>query len=92
MNENGHISKTSDHQSSDDDILDKFSPAHELKVSNVFLRTKRKYNTLCLLSHPTGSTTSFNILQQKQELLLQLLKKTCDSILSSFTMLMQQIL
>lgn len=60
MDETDHINKTSDHGSSDDDILDEFSQAQ--KLSNVFLRTQRKPSILHAFSYSTGRMTSFNIL------------------------------
>lgn len=50
MEEMDHISKTSDHESADDDVPDEFSQAQKImyfkEQSNVFQRTKRKHNIL----------------------------------------------
>lgn len=71
-----HISKPSDHESSDDDVLDEFSQAQELQSEQCIFKNKKKI----WYSHPVSHwMTSFSILQQKQKLLLKLLK-TCVTV------------
>lgn len=89
MTEIDCISKTSDHDSSDDDGLDEFSQAQKLQSEQCISKNQKKIWYSHSVSHSTGRMTSFSILQQKQKLLLKLLK-TCGSILSFF-MCAQQI-
>lgn len=90
MTEIDCTSKTSDHDSSDDDGLDEFSQAQKLQSEQFISKNKKKIWYSHSVSHSTGRMTSFSILQQKQKLLLKLLK-TCGSILSVFMMCVQQI-
>ena len=91
MTEIDCTSKTSDHNSSDEDGLDEFSQAQELQSEQFISKNKKKIWYSHSVSHSTGRMTSFSILQQKQKLLLKLLK-TCGSILSVFMMCVQKFL
>lgn len=75
------ISETLDHDSSDDAVPDEFSQAQELQSEQCISKDKKKTWSSHPLSHFTGRTALSSILQQKQKLLLKLLKKMCDSIL-----------